>query len=109
MQTLKVKRRQVGAKDPHGNPVVTYADGIDWPVHGYSPGANVEPGQPNRDLSLILWTVYAPAGGNAPSELDLVTLEGTDYAVEGRPADWTKGPWQHPTAGIVVELKKAEG
>jgi hypothetical protein len=29
--------------------------------------------------------------------------------VEGRPADWTKGPWPHPTAGIVVELKRAEG
>jgi hypothetical protein len=107
--TLKVKRRQNGSTDAHGNPTITYAAGVDWPVHGYAPGANVEPGQANRDLSLILWTVYAPAGGNAPGELDLVTLDGADYAVEGRPADWTKGPWPHPTAGMVVELKRAEG
>lgn len=107
--TLGVKRRQAGATDAHGNPVVTYAAPTDWHVHGYAPGANVDPANPNRDLSLILWTVYAPASDEAPGELDKVVLDGVEYAVEGRPADWTKGPWPHPTAGIVVELKRAEG
>lgn len=107
--TLQVKRRQLGAVDGHGNPAVTHAAPADWPVHAYAPGANDEPSQSNRDLSLILWTVYAPANDLAPTELDLVVLDGVEYAVEARPDDWTHGPWAHPTAGLVVELKRAEG
>lgn len=107
--TLGVKRRVEGGKDAHNNPVVTYAAATDWVVDGYAPGANVEPGSPNRDLSLILWTIYAPVDPSAPTELDRVVLDGDEYAVEGRPGDWTKGPWPHPTAGIVVELKRPEG
>ncbi|WP_067428525.1 hypothetical protein [Nocardioides jensenii] len=108
--TLQVRRRQDGpAKDSHGNPVITYADPISWPVFGYAPGASDRTTDPNRDLSLILWTVYAPAGGNAPGELDRVLLGGTEYDIETRPDDWTHGPWAHPTAGLVVELKRAEG
>ncbi|HEY4268413.1 MAG TPA: hypothetical protein VGM94_09505 [Galbitalea sp.] len=107
--TLAVKRRQTGSRDSHGKPSVTYAAGVAWPVHGYAPGADATRSDANRDLSLILWTVYAPADNLAPGELDLVTLGGVDYMVEGRPDDWTKGPWLHPTAGLVVELKRAEG
>lgn len=109
MQTLQVKRRQKGAPDAHGNPVITYAAAADWGVHGYAPGASEAPPDPNRDLSLILWTVYAPANDEVPNEFDLVTLGGVDYEVAARPADWTHGPWPHPTAGVVVELKRAEG
>lgn len=107
--TLGVKRRVVGSADAHGKKAITYATAVDWPVHAYAPGASTEPAAPNRDLSLILWTVYAPADGLVPTELDRVVLEGVEYAVEGRPADWTNGPWAHPTAGTVVELKRAEG
>lgn len=107
--TLGVKRRTEDDEDAHGNPVVTYDDAEDWVVDGYAPGANVDPGNPNRDLSLILWTVYAPNNADAPTELDRVVLDGAEYDVEGRPGDWTKGPWAHPTAGIVVELKRPEG
>lgn len=96
--------------DAHGNPVKTYADPTPWPVHGFSPGSNAEPGgDGNRDLSVIEWTVYAPASDKAPGEHDLVVLLGVEYAVEGRPADWTNGPWPHPTAGLSVELRRAEG
>lgn len=107
--TLQVRRRVVGAKDGHGKKVVTYADPVDWLVHGYAPGANVNPNNPNRDLSLILWTVYAPTNDSLPGELDRVVLNGDEYSVEGRPADWSNGPWVHPTAGATVELKRAEG
>lgn len=107
--TLQVKRRKLGTKDSHGKKTVTYGSAIDWPVSGIAPGANIEPGAPNRDLSLILWTVYAPVDENQPTELDRVVLGGVEYDVAGRPADWTSGPWGHPTAGVVVELKRAEG
>jgi hypothetical protein len=115
METLQVRRRVVGAADSHGTKAITWAAGTDWVVDGYAPGAagssigNSEPFRPNRDLSLILWTVYAPANADAPMELDRVVLGGVEYDVEGRPDDWTHGPWPHPTAGIVVELKVAEG
>lgn len=107
---LQVRRRSTSAtKDRHGNAVVSYEGPIPWPVHGYAPGASDQPTRPNRDLSLIAWTVYAPVGGNAPGELDRVVLNGDEYDVEARPADWSQGPWVHPTAGLVIELKRAEG
>jgi hypothetical protein len=107
---LQVRRRQVGAKDKHGNKVTTYASPEPWTVRGYAPGANVEANANlHRDLSIILWTVYADASDDAPGELDHVLINGVEYAVEGRPADWTHGPWHNPVAGIVVELKRAEG
>lgn len=106
---LGVRRRQQGLKDSHGKKTVTYAEPIDWPVSGIAPGANAEPNNPNRDLSLILWTVFAPSDSNQPTELDLVVLDSVEYSVEGRPADWTNGPWDNPIAGVVVELKRAEG
>lgn len=112
--TLGVRRRQLGTKDSHGKKTVSYAAATDWLVHGYAPGAT-GPGlegstnRANRDLSIILWTVYAPANAEAPGELDLVVLDGDEYAVVQRPEDWTKGPWAHPTAGLVVELKRPEG
>lgn len=107
--TLQVKRRQLGATDAHGKPAVTYAAPVDWPVHGIAPGASTMPERANRDLSLIEWTIFAPADALVPGELDLVVLDGNDYAVAARPDDWTRGPWPHPTAGAVVELKRPEG
>jgi hypothetical protein len=107
--TLGVRRRETGSDDDHGNAEATYGAAEDWVVRGYAPGANNEGGDPARDLSNILWTVYADASDDVPGELDLVVLEGDEYAVEGRPADWTHGPWFNPVAGVVVELKRAEG
>lgn len=107
--TLGVKRREVGAVGSHGKQAITFAEPIDWPVTAIAPGANEEPANPNRDLSLVLWTVYAAAHANQPTELDRVVLDGVEYAVEGRLDDWTRGPWTHPTAGSVVRLKRAEG
>ncbi|MFT4081185.1 MAG: hypothetical protein QM638_01235 [Nocardioides sp.] len=109
MTTLQVKRRQIGALDAHNNPVVTYADPVDWEVWDIAPGASAEPWRTNRDLSLILWTIYAPNDDSLPGELDRVVLDDVDYDVEGRAGDWTRGRWYQPTAGAVVELKRAEG
>lgn len=112
MLTLAVRRRQHGELDAHGNPVITYADAQPWPVYGYAPGTNTESVDPsqNRDLSVIVWTIYAPAGPATPTEYDLVDLDdGITYAVQGRPLDYTHGPWQHPTAGVVVTLRRTEG
>lgn len=109
MFTLGVRRYSPGPKNAHGKPTPVYGDPIDWPVYGYGPGPNTEPGDPNRDASVIAWTVYAPTGDATPTEHDLVILEGDTYRVDGRPEDYTHGPWPHPTAGVAVNLTRTEG
>lgn len=106
---LAVRRYQPGPKDSHGNPVDAWADPVAWPVHAYASGANDEPSEPGRDLSLVLWTVYAPADANLPGALDRVVLGGTEYAVEGEPRDYSHSPWPDHNGGAVVYLKAANG
>ena len=114
--TLSVRQYVEGATDAHGNPVDDWADPVEWPVHGVAPGASEEPRKPNRDLSEVLWTVYAPANELAPGYRGQVSLPWEDvggeplwYDAEGVPDDWSKGPWLFPDAGVVVELRRAEG
>jgi hypothetical protein len=107
--TLGVKRYQAGATDSHGNPVDAWADPVDWPVYAYASGANEEPTEAGRDLSMVLWTVYAPAGDGLPGAQDHVVLDGTEYAVEGDPRDYSHDPWSNHIGGAVVYLKKANG
>lgn len=106
---LGVRRYAGASKDAHGNATTTYGDPFDWEVHGLAPGAMGEPGVLNRDASEVEWTVFAAKSSKVPTERDLVVVDGQDFAVEGRPKDWTRGPWQHPTAGVVVELRRLEG
>lgn len=107
--TLAVKRLTTTGTDSHNNPITDYADPVDWPVHAYASGANDEPAQQGRDLSNVLWTVYAPVDDKLPGALDLVVLGGEDYAVEGEPRDYSHDPWQHRVGGAVVYLKDARG
>lgn len=107
--TLQRRTYAGTGSDSHGNDVDTWADPVDWPVHAYASGANDEPAEQGRDLSNVLWTVYAPADGNAPGARDRVVLEGVEYAIEGQPRDYSHDPWQHRIGGVVVYLKNPEG
>lgn len=109
MLTLQVKRHSLGDRDAHGNQADVFADPIDWPVFGVNPVAAMETTADNRDRSVITPIVYAPPGGNAPTEYDRVVYNGQDYEVNGRPADWTEGPYIDIDAGITVVLKRVEG
>lgn len=109
---LQVKRYEAEvSKDSHGNAVSGYADPVDWPVHSIVPGAMVEPGDANRDLSLIAYTVLAPVDELLPGERDLVVLDGVDYPVNGHPGDFSRAaPWAPDTlATATVELQRVEG
>lgn len=94
--------------DAHGNEVESWAPPVDWRVHGYASGANDERADGTRDLSMVLWTVYAPATG-LPSVQDHVMLQGGEYAIEGDPQDYSHDPWGHGIGGAVVYLKKVNG
>lgn len=105
--TLQV-RRATATKNAHGQTTYTFADPHDWAVYGLAPGARAEAVQPNRDVSEVAWTIFAPVSDDAPTAKDLVVLDGTEYPVEGEPQDWSRGPFGSP-GGLVVELKRGEG
>jgi hypothetical protein len=63
---------------------------------------------------VVAWTVYGPKG-DEPGERDQVALPWESdpdpvwHDIEGKPDDWTRGPWRMPLAGVVVELRRTEG
>ncbi len=114
---LRVRPYGAGADDAHGNPTAGYGAARDWQASSVAPGASEEPRKPNRDLSVVEWTVYAQAG-NHPGERDQVSLPWEDdvngprwYDIEGRPDDYTRGPtWSSGgPGGVVVQLRRPEG
>lgn len=108
---VRVREPVAGPPDDFGNPTVVWTE-ADWPVHAIAPGAATEPTQSNRDLSVVAWTLLGPKVAGYPTSARAeVRLPGESawLSVEGLPADWTLGPWDHPTAGIVVELRRADG
>ena len=107
--TLGVRRYSGTVKDAHGNATVSFAAAVDWPVRQVDPGAMSEPLEARRDASVVVFTVHANPHANTPTERDRVVVDGVEYAVNGRPKDWTRGPWRNPVAGVVVELRNVEG
>lgn len=88
----------------YGEPTYAWDDKV-VPVHGYSPGAFVDNPDPTREDSEVRWTIYAPAGTYVPSSVDEVTIPILGrFPIIGTPADWTKGPWANPAAGVVIEV-----
>lgn len=104
---IGVRTYSPGATDDRGNPVDAWSAAVDVVVQGVAPGAMDEPGVGARDLSLIVWTVYAPAGTEIGPR-DLVVWRDREYRVEGEGRDWSAGPWPS-SAGVVYELLRAEG
>lgn len=99
---------EAGAVDSRGNVIDSWADEVPLAVHGIAPGSMSEPGNGSRDLSLVVWSVIAPAG-TAVGSKDLVVVGGREFRVDGEPRDWTLGPWDVSIAGVVIELIRAEG
>lgn len=106
--TAQLERWQAGAETPHGYSADTYLPAEPLPVTAGAPGASQEARQEGRDTSMVEWTLYLPAGAQIGPQ-DRVTWLGELFAVHGEPQDWTRGPWQHPAAGVVVELRRWEG
>jgi hypothetical protein len=107
--TVSVKPYEAGAFDDYGNPVEGYGTPRDWAVRSIAPGAMDEPGQSLRDLSIVEYSLISDPSDDVPTERDIVTVFGVDYAVHGKPRDWTFGPFVNPVAGIVVELRRVDG
>ena len=107
-------------RDAHGNPVQSHAAPVALPVHAVGPRLAQEPGEPGRWQTVEGLTVYAPAG-TVVGEHDLVVAPfvvdetgtvlhaGDEYEVDGPVADWTRGPWPNPAAGVTFNLTRVEG
>lgn len=113
-QTLGIKRRVEGERDRYGNPVVSYADPVEWPVYSVAPRGQAglsEPFEANRDPILRGVTVHAPVDGPRPGPHDLVVLGGLDWDVVGDVGVWDDNPHVPATRhrGIVVNLDRTEG
>lgn len=97
-----------GVEDAHGNSSDAYAEPLPLPCYFIAPGAMDEPANANRDLSVVEFTIGAPENPNLPAERDRVVLEGVEYAVNGKPKDWNRGPFGY-RPGVTFELRKVEG
>lgn len=115
---LRVREKTASSgEDDFGRPITGWAE-RDWEVRSIAPGSMEEPDRSGRDLSIVMWTVYADEG-KQPDENAQVRLPGSSewYEVEGRPADWTMGPprvgpqagYPSNPPGVVVELRRANG
>lgn len=107
-----------GAEDAFGNLIETWEE-RNWEVRSIAPGSTREwTGRANRDLDVVVWTVYADQG-DGPTFDGEVRLPGSSewYEVEGTLSDWTLGPprvgpggnFPLNDPGIVVELRRASG
>lgn len=107
---LGVKRYLGKTENAHGDIAEIYADPTPWEVRGVAPGAQSEPGDVSRDLSIVAWTVYADPSEQAPKERDRVVVDGEEFDVNGRPDDWSRfAEFPDDWFGIVVELRRVDG
>lgn len=108
-ETLTGRRSVAGGdRNPHGYVPVGGWEDYPIPIHGRAPGASQESVSAGRDQSLVAWTLYCPAGVQVQAS-DRVVVDGVEFEAVGDSLDWSHGPWGHPTAGVVVELKRQEG
>ena len=98
-----------GQYDRQGNPLEVWADPVPVPVHGVGPRLQEEDDGERRRYAVVEGLdVYAPEGTTV-GEHDRVVWNGQEYEVDGDVADWTKGPWLNPVAGVVIHLTKTKG
>jgi len=103
--TVDVLRRSSGGTDAHGNPVTSYGDPETHRVYAIAPGGSTEPFEGNRDAVTWDLDVLSPAPIAEPQ--DRVVVAGDVYEVEGRPDDFTRGPFGW-APGYRIRLNRVE-
>lgn len=78
----------------------------DVATRGVEPMSSTEDND-GRQAVITGFRVYLEQGAQVGAD-DRIVLRGTEYDVDGRPADW-RSPWGGVTGGIVVALKVGEG
>lgn len=104
--TVEVRRHSLGLKDLHGNAREGWSDPEPLKVYGWSPNGSQEPGTDRADVTTGL-VLYLPAEAVLGPH-DRVLVEGDEYEVEGRVADFGFGPFGF-RPGKTVTLSRTEG
>lgn len=96
-----------GVEDAHGNPVESWAPGVEVGVYAFDPGSTSEPRNPGADRVIVEPTLYLPDGVVFGAR-DRVTARGLLFEVEGVTREWV-----HPTdttrRANVATLRRVEG
>lgn len=105
-----VTRLRTGAspgEDPYGNPLPGVDVEVAIPGAAFDPGGSLEPVEVGRAQTVTTPKLYFTTSPDIISS-DRLRVRGLVYSVIGRPALWVS-PFTGVTAGMVVELKVAEG
>lgn len=83
---------------------------VDTPIDGaaFDPGGSLEPVEAGRAQTVTTPKVYFYQSSPDIVSTDRLRVRGLTYQVIGHPAVWVS-PFTTQTAGLVVELKLAEG
>lgn len=104
--TIGVRRYLGGVEDAHGNVTDTWAAEEQVGVYAIAPAGSDEPGA-GRDAVTDDLDVYAPPSVDIGPR-DKLTINGSPYDAEGRPADYTQGPYTS-RPGVVIRARRVEG
>ena len=106
--SVGVRTYSDGAADDFGDPVDAWSDPVATQVYGWAPAGTSEPFNAGREA--VTWDLDLLAPPEfACDRKDLVVVPGEgEFKVEGRPQDFTHGPFGF-TPGKVVRLKRVEG
>jgi hypothetical protein len=102
-----VRKRVTGAKDAHGNKVVTHGATTFISVYSIAPAYSNEPFEAGRQAVVTGLTVLAPSGTTIDED-DLVVIDDKNYEVDGEIASWDRGPFGF-LPGVSITLKRVEG
>lgn len=104
--TVEVKRHSTGAADSMGVARSEWGEPEPLEVYAIAPRTSTEP-VPGRGAVVVGLTLLAPAGTSVGAQ-DRFIVDGDEYEVEGKPGDWTRGPWRW-AAGVSIDLTRTGG
>lgn len=105
--TIGVKRYTEGSVDQYNNPTKSWSAPVAVEVYSIAPTTSAEPFEAGRNAVITGLTVLAPVG-TVIGPKDRVVINSEEYEVDGKIADWSKGPFGW-APGIEIKLKRAEG
>jgi len=106
-ETVQVVPRIAGARDAHGNETATYGTAVPYEHCGVALTSDLEPNQPNRDLSVTALTIIGPSNMVA-NYRDRVIVRGETYEAVGPAFAW-KHLFSNWEPGVVLKIEKAVG
>lgn len=106
-QTIGLRKHQRGARDAHGNTVESWANPIPIGVYSVAPASSTEPFEAGREAVITGLTILAPPNTDV-SRLDVLVVNGEEWAVEGDIANWGQGAFGW-NPGLSINLKRVGG